>query len=81
MQQAILNTREKLLKKYTEDQLKNPTEEIKKQVETAGLEYVMELYSKKPVWIRIAKSELSFRKYYILMYYDNEYNKANGEDL
>lgn len=81
MQQAILNTREKLLKKYTEDQLKNPTEEIKKQVETAGLEYVMELYSKKPVWIRIAKSELSFEKYYILMYYDNEYNKANGEDL
>lgn len=41
----------------------------------------MELYSKKPVWIRIAKSELSFEKYYILMYYDNEYNKANGEDL
>ncbi len=81
MAQAILNTREKLLQKYTEEQLKKPTEEIQKQIEAAGLELVTELYSKKHVWIRIAKSEISYKQYYILMYYDNEYNKANGEDL
>lgn len=33
----------------------------------------------KPVWFMI--SEGSYNKYYILMYYDNEYNRANGEDL
>lgn len=33
---------------------------------------------KKPVWFMI--SEL-YGKYFITMYYDNEYNRANGEDL
>ena len=33
---------------------------------------------KKPVWFTI--SEFS-GKYYITMFYDNEYNRANGEDL
>lgn len=32
----------------------------------------------RPVWFTIAKS---YGEYYIAMYYDNEYNKANGEDL
>ena len=35
--------------------------------------------AKKPVWFRINK--LRYDKYYINMYYDNEYNRANGEDL
>ena len=34
---------------------------------------------KKTVWFRICKS--AYNEYYIAMYYDNEYNKANGEDL
>lgn len=34
---------------------------------------------KKPVWFRII--EESYDKYYIAMFYDNEYNQANGEDL
>lgn len=33
----------------------------------------------RPVWFMI--SEESYGKYYIAMYYDNEYNQANGEDL
>ncbi len=33
----------------------------------------------KPVWFRICEESLG--KYYITMYYDNEYNHANGEDL
>lgn len=36
--------------------------------------------SKKPVWFRIIKEEYG-SKYYIAMFYGNEYNHANGEDL
>lgn len=32
----------------------------------------------KPVWFRICES---YGKYYIAMYYDNEYNRSHGEDL
>ncbi len=32
----------------------------------------------RPVWFTIAKS---YGEYYIVMYYDNKYNEANGEDL
>lgn len=41
-------------------------------------DYMMELTSKKPVWFMISER---FGKYYITMFYDNEYNRANGEDL
>lgn len=33
---------------------------------------------KKPVWFRICEK---YGKYYIAMFYDNEYNHADGEDL
>lgn len=39
---------------------------------------LMEISLKKPVWFMISSS---FGKYYISMFYDNEYNRANGEDL
>ena len=32
----------------------------------------------RPVWFRITEN---YGKYYILMFYDNKYNEANGEDL
>ena len=34
--------------------------------------------SKKSVWFRIMNDGL---RYYISMFYDNEYNRAQGEDL
>ncbi len=43
--------------------------------------YILQLseeWSKKPVWFMITKH---YEKYYITMFYDNEYNRANGEDL
>lgn len=40
---------------------------------------IFETISKKNVWFMISKSE--YGKYYISMFYDNEYNRANGEDL
>lgn len=74
-----------LLSKYTKKQLKNPTEEIQLEINHLILEYQLatlrdriENSDKKPVWFII--SELR-GKYYITMFYDNEYNRANGEDL
>lgn len=67
-----------LLKKYTEEQLSNPTEEIRNNMIKEGLTFMLDRYSKRVVWFMI--SEL-YGEYYITMYYDNEYNRANGEDL
>ncbi|WP_289742868.1 hypothetical protein [Muribaculum intestinale] len=67
-----------LTEKYTPEQLANPTGEIKSEMMKKALEYMIELYTNKPVWFMI--SDL-YGKYYITMFYDNEYNRANGEDL
>ena len=66
-----------LLSKYTEGQLANQTEEIQTDI-VELLTKQVEQTSKRIVWFIISK----FRgEYYISMYYDNEYNRANGEDL
>ncbi len=63
------------LNKYTLEELGNLSTEDQQAL---VLEYTMSLVSKKTVWFMISE----FRgKYYITMYYDNGYNKANGEDL
>jgi len=67
-----------LLSKYTKEQLSNPTEELKEDVRMTVFSYLSKKYSKNSVWFMI--SEL-YGKYYISMYYDNEYNRANGDDL
>lgn len=67
-----------VLKKYTTEELKNPTYEIEEDIMKMSLEYMMEISSKKPVWFIISDC---YGEYYITMYYDNEYNQANGEDL
>ena len=67
-----------LLSKYTEEQLANPSDEIKQEVRDSALSYTMDLYSKKTVWFMIGEYA---REYYIVMFYDNEYNHADGEDL
>lgn len=65
-------------KKYALEQLANPTPEIEADLDNITKDYMIDLYSKKPVWFIISEQ---YGKYYIVMYYDNEYNKANGEDL
>ena len=70
--------REQLLEKYKPEQLENPTEEINQEVQAISMRIVMDMIFKKPVWFRICES---YGEYYITMYYDNEYNHANGEDL
>lgn len=70
--------REQLLEKYKPEQLENPTEEMNQEVQAIAMRIGMDMIFKKPVWFRICES---YGEYYITMYYDNEYNHANGEDL
>lgn len=70
--------RNEILEKYTLEQLENPTEEINQEVQSMALRMAMDLLYKKPVWFRISRD---YGEYSITMYYDNEYNHANGEDL
>ena len=70
--------RSNLLSEYTEEQLANPSDEIKQEALEATVLYLMDLCLKKTVWFKIAKHA---GEYYITMYYDNEYNHADGEDL
>lgn len=67
-----------LLKKYTQEQISNPTEEIRNDMMKEGLSYMLDKFAKKVVWFMISEF---YGKYYITMFYDNEYNRANGEDL
>ena len=64
--------------KYTKEQLENPSKEISQDIYTMATMYALEKTAKKPVWFMISEY---YGKYYISMYYDNEYNRANGEDL
>ena len=70
--------RNELLSKYTEAELKNPSEEITKEIQNTAIKIGMEMMFMKPVWFRICES---YGKYSIVMYYDNEYNRSHGEDL
>lgn len=74
--------REELLQKYTAEQLENPTAEIQEELSNAitsiATRLTFDMFTKKSVWFRIVQL---YGKFYINMYYDNEYNKANGEDL
>ena len=59
---------------YTKEQLSNPSEELRAEI----VNFVTQYISKKAVWFMINER---LGKYCITMYYDNEYNNANGEDL
>lgn len=64
--------------KYTKEQLENPSEEISTDIYKMAFMYAIDKATKKPVWFMISEH---YGQYYITMFYDNEYNRANGEDL
>lgn len=64
--------------KYTKEQLENPSEEISQDIYKMAAMYALDKAAKKPVWFMISEN---YGQYYITMFYDNEYNRANGEDL
>ena len=70
--------REQLLKKYKPEQLENPTEEMNQEAQAIAMSIGMDMIFKKPVWFRICEH---YGKYFITIFYDNEYNHANVEDL
>jgi hypothetical protein len=74
----LLEVQSSLLSKYSDEQLSNPTEEIESDLLDIVFFSLIEKYSKKSVWFIIDEQ---YGKYRILMYYDNEYNSANGDDL
>ena len=70
--------RTRLLEKYTEEQLKNPTEEQASDIKYVAYSYMLDFFSKRSVWFLIDEQ---YCKYRIVMYYDNECNHSDGEDL
>lgn len=67
-----------LKSKYPQDELDNATEEKAQEIWTVLCAYMEERLSPRTVWFLIDESD---GKYKIIMYYDNKYNQANGEDL
>lgn len=67
-----------LKNKYTKEELANPSEKTRNEIRELLYDFFLEKSSKKSVWFMISEY---FGKYSITMYYDNEYNRANGEDL
>lgn len=67
-----------ILEKYTSEQLANPSEDMQQDIKKMSYDYVRDLWFKKSVWFMISDV---YGKYFITMFYDNEYNRANGEDL
>lgn len=54
------------------------SEQAAKEVSQAIFQYAMNTAGKKSVWFMITEH---YGQYYIVLYYDNKYNQANGEDL
>lgn len=69
----------RLSEKFSLEQIQNPTEEIKTEMSDIFENLEFDILTKKFVWFMISK--LNYDEYYIVMYYDNEYNHADGEDL
>lgn len=63
-----------LKEQYTDEEWNNPSEELQEKLNDLALF----LCSKKSVWFMIAEHR---GRYYITMYYDNDNNRSNGEDL
>ena len=64
--------------KYTPTQLENPSDELKAEITINSMKQLFKAVEKKTVWFMISED---YGKYYISMFYDNEYNRPNGEDL
>ena len=66
-----------VLSKYTKEQI--VSEEILQDIYKMKNNYVRDKVTKKPVWFMISSDR--YGEYYIAMFYDNEYNRAQSEDL
>lgn len=67
-----------LISKYGQEKLSNQSEDFKKELLSDVTLYFAQKHLNKVVWFMI--TEIS-GKYFITMFYDNEINRAKGEDL
>lgn len=67
-----------IINKYGKDELSAPSEETQKDIVSTSIETFMNNLKMKPVWFMILEN---YGEYSITMFYDNEYNRPNGEDL
>lgn len=68
-----------VLSKYTTEQLEKMSDEERLSiVQEFAFDYILDKMKNLSVWFMIDEK---YGKYYILLYYDNGYNMANGEDL
>ena len=67
-----------IFSKYSQEQLSSLTEEQTQELMTEVLLYMTEKFYNRSVWFMIDEM---YGDYYVLLYYDNGYNQADGEDL
>lgn len=67
-----------IISTYSPEQLANTTKEFTEQIRKDYSAYFAQRQMKKVVWYMITEDAGRFK---ITMFYDNEYNNANGEDL
>lgn len=67
-----------LTSKFTPEQLANPSEDDQRKIQEMCVDILTDLCTKKTVWFMISED---LGNYSLLIFYDNEYNNANGEDL
>ena len=75
LQTSIL---QKAQPKYSQEQLENPTDDLKAQLFAEYNTDLLQSVKNKPVWFMISEYH---GKFYITMFYDNEYTRAQGEEL
>ena len=70
---------QKAYSKYTQDEIRNMSEEEQLVLQySLAIDWLESKSGKKSVWFMI--TEL-YGEYGIVLYYDNKYNEANGDDL
>jgi|688.fasta_scaffold596783_1 hypothetical protein len=76
---TIQNEIETVLREnFSQEQISNPTDEQKEKIIEKCLTYLRDKYSQKTVWFMINEQ---FGEYSIVIFYDNELNKASGDEL
>ena len=76
MQEWLLD---KLIEDYGEEKWDSMSDEERQSAGISmAMEWLLEKVSKKSVWFMISEQ---YGRYSIIMYYDNEYNHSNSEDL
>lgn len=78
IQKAVL---EAVQSKYALEQIQNPTNELREEIQKFSNDILLDILAKHNVWIMLSSLDDYSEKYYLVIFYDNGYNMANGEDL